>query len=147
MSEGNNEYFKKLKNQMPEWETPKLNMFDSFTLLGPYSLNGYVVVPNDFPLNYFDDIYEVVEDNPVGGITYGGYVTLIDGELQLAGLDQQYLFTDHVFTDEQVEILKEAKTKCLPVLGFDDNHASPIQLSGLEGAEYLANELRKIEIK
>ena len=145
MSVESDEYFKKIKDQMSEWEIPKLDVFDTFTLMGPYSLNGYVVIPDYLTTNFLADIYEDVDDGPIGGITYGGYVTSINGDLQLVSLDQHYIFYDHILTEKQVKKLNEVKTKCLPVLGFDDNHIHQNQLSGLEGADYLANELRKIK--
>lgn len=118
---------------------PNLKEFDYFTHLGPFSLNGYVVIPDDFPLDYYSDFYKSVDDGPVGGMTFGGYFTEINGELEIV-----YSGVNWATVKENEKDAEKIKKVCIRCIGFDDNHIWSIEKPGIEGAEYLADELKKL---
>lgn len=118
---------------------PKLKEFDYFTKLGPFSLNGYVVIPDDFPLDYYDEFYRSIDDEPIGGMTFGGYFTLINGNLEIV-----YRGVHLGTTEENEKNAEKIKDLCVRCIGFDDSQAWPIDLTGTDGAKYLANELKKL---
>lgn len=122
-------------------EKSDLKPFDYFTLFGTMSLNGYVVLPPELPVDYMDDIYREIDDSPIGGLTFGGYAFLQDGELAIAMLDQTPW--EHSADDD----FGPLKKLSVPIIGFDDNHIRANELSASEGAKYLSNALRKLTTK
>lgn len=107
-----------------------LKPFDTFTKILPASLslfphgkNGYVVIPEEFPNDYDNKFYEQIDTSPVTELTFGGWVDS-DG----------FLYWDE----------PEDKTDYKKVIGFDDAHAFPNEMSAEEGAKYIANQLKKI---
>ena len=68
-----------------------------------------------------------------------------DGNLGKARLDLDPR-TLPQFELEQLQALKEIKENYVsPIFGFDNNHIEPIKLKGIEGARYLATQLRQLE--
>lgn len=80
------------------------------------------------------------------GLTYEGYAWIeADGNLGKARLDLDPR-TVPQFELEQLQALKEIKENYVsPIFGFDNNHIEPIKLKGIEGARYLAKQLRQLE--
>lgn len=124
---------------------PDLKPFDTFTKWGPFSLNGYVVIPDNFPVDYCDYFYEQIDDGPVGGLTFGGYLTSVDGELVIILLDERAYFHDEQHTVEELHQIEQLKDRASRVIGFDDAHFVPNELSADDGAKYLSNQLKMIE--
>lgn len=115
-----------------------------------YSGNGYVTIPEDMPKNYLNKVYYDLDDAPVGGLTFSGYVTELNGELALLRLEQG---TRSIHAEKNKAIMelmepihKKVRPYCIPVLGFDDQHAQPNQLNGMEGATYLRDQLKDIQV-
>ncbi len=125
---------------------PYLKPFDTFTKWGPFSLNGYVVIPDDLPVDYTDEFYEQIDDGPVGGLTFGGYLTSVDGELVIILLDERAYFHDEQHTVEELHQIEQLKDRSCRVIGFDDAHFVPNELSADDGIKYLSNQLKMIEI-
>ncbi|TYC49924.1 hypothetical protein ESZ50_04865 [Weissella muntiaci] len=138
------DHFQKLSEDMNKLVKPDLELFDSFTLQGPYSLNGYVVVPNSFPLDYVDEFYSEIDDQLIGGLTYSGYAVVYDGELSLLSLDNSpWLKLGTVeLSENDRRVIKQVKNNSVRVLGFDDAHIDPNELDVKEGAEDLAKQLK-----
>lgn len=118
----------------------ELKPFDTVVKQGPYSINGYVVIPDDWPVDYFDTKYRDIDDGPVGGITFGGYMYFSNGVPVLLA----EMFLDAA-TTKTYQLYEKFQSECVPVIGFDDNHAWPIELPGQSGADYLASELKKLQ--
>lgn len=123
---------------------PDLQPFDKFTKRGPFSLNGYVVIPDDLPVDYTDEFYNRIDDAPVGGLTFGAYFTLINNELEPMYLDQYPYFNENNYTAEELQQIKQLKNVSIRAIGFDNSHFVPNELSADEGTKYLANQLMKI---
>ena len=123
---------------------PDLKPFDTFTKWGPFSLNGYVVIPDNFPVDYCDDFYKQIDDSHIGGLTYGAYFTLINNELKPMQLDQHPYFNEKNCTAEELQQIEQLKNVSIRVIGFDDNHIKSNELGAEEGAKYLAAQLMHI---
>ena len=108
--------------------------------------NGFVVLPDGFPVNYLDPIYKAINLQPIWGLTYEGYAWIdAEGNLGKARLDLDPRAVPQ-FELEQLQALKEIKENYVsPIFGFDNNHIEPIELKGIEGARYLATQLRQLE--
>ena len=123
---------------------PDLHPFDTFTKQGPFSLNGYVVIPDDLPVDYTDEFYERIDDSPIGGLTYGAYFTLINNELKPMQLDQHPYFNEKNHNQKELNQIEQLKNISIRVIGFDNAHFVPNELSADEGTKYLANQLMNI---
>lgn len=112
-------------------EKSDLKPFDWFTLRGPMSLNGYAVLPPELPVDYMDDMYDKIDQSPIGGLTFGGYAFLYDDQLSIARLNDS----------AECDPLKKLS---VPVIGFDNNHIWTNELTAEEGAKYLSNLLKQL---
>lgn len=88
---------------------PALKTFEAFTKIGPASLNGYVVIPDNLPLDYYDKIYDEIDQSPFGGLTFGGYFTEINKGLSAVYLDQSPFFKDSEHSDEELTMIEKIK--------------------------------------
>lgn len=129
-------------------EKPDLKEFDIATVDSPnpvsYGKNGYVVIPKSMPLDYYNDYYEFLDDSPVGGITFGGYLMIDDGDLKVSYLDSKNLgFLQPELDDEDLESIEKIKSHCIRVIGFDNQHAFPNELNAYDGAKYISSQLEQ----
>lgn len=124
---------------------PNLKPFDYFTHFGA-TLNGYVVIQDEVPLDYYDDFYQSIDTTPIGGLTFGGYFTEIDGDLQVFYLDAWPTYNSNNFSKEELEAIKIIKNLSVRAIGFDTNHIWTNELGAEEGAKYLSDELKKIKV-
>ncbi|GAP05065.1 hypothetical protein [Fructobacillus tropaeoli] len=134
------DYSEKLKNT----RKPDLRPFETFTMTGPRSLNGYVVIPENYPLDYLSDFYAEIDTKPVNGLTFGGYLTETYGKRGLVYLDQSLSFDWEKSTEDEKNYITSMKKLSVRVLGFDNDHIHPNEMGAKEGAEYLAKQLRKL---
>lgn len=125
---------------------PVLKPFEAFTKIGPASLNGYVVIPDNLPLDYYDKVYEEIDQAPFGGLTFGGYFTEINKELSAVYLDQSYFFKKSEHSDEELALIEKIKAVSVRALGFDNNHIWVNEMGAAEGAEYLSKQLKKLNV-
>lgn len=126
---------------------PALKPFEAFTKIGPASsLNGYVVIPDNFTLDYYDKIYEEIDQAPFGGLTFGGYFTEINHELASVYLDQSPFFKESEHSDEELALIEKIKAVSVRALGFDDGHIRKNEMGAVEGAEYLSKQLKKLNV-
>lgn len=125
---------------------PDLKPFEAFTKIGPASLNGYVVISDNLPLDYFDNVYDEIDQAPFGGLTFGGYFTEINKELSAVYLDQSPFFKDSEHSDEELALIEKIKGVSVRALGFDDNHIWKNEMEAAEGAEYLSKQLKKLNV-
>lgn len=122
-------------SEYTEYDKPNLKPFDTFTIFSPFGgLNGYVVIPDDFTNDYFDDFYDQIDAGPVGGLTFGGWVSQVDGSYRL------------VFHGETNEEMTKAngKSVTLKCIGFDDAHFYPNEMDTVTGAKYIAEQLKQL---
>lgn len=124
-----------------------LKPFEAFTQMGPTSLNGYVVIPENFPLDYYDDIYDELDQGPFGGLTFGGYFTEIDKNLTPVYLDNHPFFKKSEYSDEELAWIEIIKSLSVRVIGFDDNHIWTNEMGAQEGSLYLSTQLKNIFVK
>lgn len=117
-----------------------LKPFDTLILQGPFSVNGYVVIPDDWPIDYTHEKYREIDASPIGELTFGGYAYLENGEYKLIA----EIFLSNPDSSSAKRFV-ENEENCVPILGFDDNHAWPIDKPGQEGADHLVNELKKLQ--
>ncbi|MQS52156.1 hypothetical protein [Companilactobacillus mishanensis] len=128
------------KKNINQFRKPDLKSFDYFTLMGPYSMNGYVVIPDEFPTNYDDEIYDDInKHNHFQGLTYAGGATIYQDELTLVFLDNPF----RKLTSEENVQLEQVKPYMVRVVGFDDNHAFLNELPADEACIELSNTLKK----
>lgn len=111
-----------------------------------YEDNGFVVLPDNLPVNYLDPLYKSINTKPIGGLTYEGYAWLDAAD----NLGKSRLDLDPravpVTESEELEALAEIKKEYVsPIFGFDNDHIEAIQLKGIDGARYLAAELKKLK--
>ncbi|OQJ70518.1 hypothetical protein BMS77_09030 [Leuconostoc pseudomesenteroides] len=125
---------------------PALKPFEAFTKIGPASLNGYVVIPDNFTLDYYDKIYEEIDQAPFGGLTFGGYFTEINNDLAAVYLDQSPFFKESEHSDKELALIEKIKGVSVRALGFDDNHIWVNEMGAAEGAEYLSKQLKKLNV-
>lgn len=125
---------------------PSLKPFEAFTKIGPASLNGYVVITDNLPLDYYDKIYEEIDQAPFGGLTFGGYFTEINNELSAVYLDQSPFFKESEHSDKELALIEKIKEVSVRALGFDDNHIWVNEMGASEGAEYLSKQLKKLNV-
>ena len=121
---------------------PALKPFDTLTKLGPYSENGYVIIPDNFPTDYTDDFYQDIDTEPVHGLSISGYISELDGEQIWLRLDQKPYFDDKELSDYDLKGIEAMKQKSIKVIGFDDAHITKNEMGAKEGAEYLAEQLK-----
>ena len=109
--------------------------------------NGFVVLPDGFPVDYLDPIYQSIDTKPIGGLTYEGYAWIDEkGYVGKSRLDLDTRATPQ-YEPEELHALQEIKDLYVsPILGFDNNHIEPIELKGLEGARYLVKQLKQLEM-
>lgn len=122
---------------------PTLKPFDAFTHWGA-SLNGYVVVPDNFPLDYYDKIYDEIDQSPFGGLTFGGYFTEVNSELVLLYLDAWPTYDPKNFKQSDLKAIEDLKKVSVRAIGFDNHHIHENEMSAEEGAEYLSKQLKKL---
>lgn len=125
---------------------PALKPFEAFTKIGSASLNGYVVIPDNFTLDYYDKIYEEIDQAPFGGLTFGGYFTEINNDLAAVYLDQSPFFKESEHSDKELALIEKIKGVSVRALGFDDNHIWVNEMGAAEGAEYLSKQLKKLNV-
>lgn len=125
---------------------PNLKPFEAFTLFGTYSQNGYVVIPNNLPIDYFDDIYKKLDQEPYGGLTFGGYVTQIGGDLKLLYLDEYPLFNECEHSKEEINSIENIKKLCVRAIGFDDNHIWVNKMNAHDGSIFLSKQLENLVV-
>ncbi|MDI6666447.1 hypothetical protein QMA56_01855 [Leuconostoc falkenbergense] len=125
---------------------PALKPFEAFTKNGPASLNGYVAIPDNLPLDYFDKVYDEIDQAPIGGLTFGGYFTEINKELSAVYLDQSPFFNKSEHSDEELALIEKIKSVSVRALGFDNNHIWENEMAAAEGAEYLSKQLKKLKV-
>jgi hypothetical protein len=139
----------KMEEMIEHANKPDLKPYDTFTLRGPFSQNGYIVIPDELPLNYIDKVYQQLDDNPVGGLTYGGYAFNLGTELHIDCLDQRYKALPTILGEmsEEKRILYEKyKALSVRIIGFDDSHITPNELDAEDGAKYIAEQLKEMKL-
>lgn len=136
--------FEFLENRVDKANKPDLKPFSPFTLMGPFSLNGYVVIPDNWTLDYYDEFYQKIDDAPFGGLTFGGYIYEMDGSLHLTYLDANPFNEKQAYTKAQRDLIDKMKSKCVKAIGFDDNHIVPNQMSAADGSQYLVKQLKEL---
>lgn len=124
---------------------PVLKPFEAFTHWGA-TLNGYVAVPDNFPLDYYDKIYDEIDQAPFGGLTFGGYFTEVDGELACLYLDAWPTYDPKNFRQEDLKAMEAIKKVSVRAIGFDNNHIWENEMGTAEGAEYLSKQLKKLKV-
>ena len=92
--------------------------------------NGFVVLPDGFPVDYLDPIYQSIDTKPIGGLTYEGYAWIDEkGNVGKSRLDLDTRATPQ-YEPEELHALQEIKDL----------------LKGLEGARYLVKQLKQLEM-
>ena len=102
-----------------------------FLFNGPYSLNGYVEVPEHFPEDYMDKVYNDIE--VFGGLTFGGHAFVKDNKIQCLIHEPIYIpmFDNRDYGRTYIDYLNAVNyykkfiypdCEYVKVLGFDDNH-------------------------
>jgi len=124
---------------------PDLKPFDHFTHFGA-TLNGYVVIPDQMPLDYYSVVYQDIDTTPIGGLTFGGYFTEINGELSCLYLDAWPTYDPNNFSKEELEAIESINKLSVRAIGFDNNHIWTNEMGAEDGAEYLSEELKKIKV-
>ena len=135
------EYLKSHKLQKPDFKT-----FDIVTIDAPlagFGPNGYVVIPDEMPLNYYSDYYQFLDDSPVGGLTFGGYLFITDGRVVVDILDSDDFNGMRKFSAEDKASLKEFKKYSLRAIGFDNQHFRTNEMNAVDGANYLSRQLKQ----
>ena len=131
---------------------PDLKPFDTFTVdepgfNNPYRpdgyTNGYIVIPNDLPIDFTDPFYQQLDTRAVQGLTISGYLTIEDGERHIYLLDAHTDLTGKIDADTQ-QVIDRFKAKTVPIIGFDNNHLYYNDVTAQEGATDLANQLREL---
>lgn len=127
------------------YDTATVYMYQEYNTYRPSGYeNGYIVIPDELPLDYTNKIYWELDTSNVNGLTFGGYLTKKDGKYIVLYLDAQpELFDKPLSTDEQ-QIVDEIKTKCVRAIGFDDNHLYFNSMSAEDGANDIAKQLKKM---
>ncbi|WP_125707500.1 hypothetical protein [Companilactobacillus zhongbaensis] len=131
---------------------PDYKMFDIILKGSPniyvqtFGRNGYVVIPDDWTLDYCSNFYGFLDDGPVGGLTFGGYITVANDELTAINLDSGNLgFFQKELNNDDKKAIEEIKKYCVHVIGFDNQHYRPNEMDAFDGAKYIAEQLRNRE--
>ncbi|GAP05064.1 hypothetical protein [Fructobacillus tropaeoli] len=103
-----------------------------------------MVIPDNFPIDYTDDFYKDIDTKPVHGLTFSGYISELDGEQIWLLLDQNPFFDDKKRAGYDLKGMEAMKQKSVKVIGFDDAHSVPNEMGAKDGAEYLAEQLKKL---
>lgn len=138
-------------SKLHTFKKPDLKLFETFTLPSPdcfrLAKNSYVVIDDAMPIDYMSDYYEFLDDDPVGGLTYGGYVSNVDGILKLINLNPDPLLFGHRLVEREKEIVDELKKYSFKVIGFGNQHYQPNELGAKAGSKYLARQLHNYFLK
>lgn len=134
---------------------PDLKPFDTFTLAAPdclpaYGENGYVVIPDEWPIDYVDDVYTaesvLTATDMVHGLTFGGHAVISRGKLSI-----WYNRRPLQVTEEEEQLLCEVEvlpqSYSVKVIGFDDSHYRPNDIDAKSGAAMIADALKKIYLE
>lgn len=135
------EYLKSHKLQKPDFKTFDIVIIDA-PIFG-FGPNGYVVIPDEMPLNYYSDYYKFLDDSTVGGLTFSGYLFITDGETAVDILDSDDFNGLRKFSEEDKKSINEFKKHSLRVIGFDNQHYRPNEMNAVDGANYLAKQLKQ----
>ncbi len=131
-----------------EFEKPNLKPFDTVVKESPrgmmsFGKNGYVVVPDKMPLDYFNSYYGFLDDSAVGGLTFGGYLTVTDGKIRVLYLDSPSSGHEDKLSKEDHKFIDKIKPYCVRAVGFDNNHYMPNIMDAQEGVKYLSKQLKQ----